>query len=482
VLKLRATSAIVRSFVSARTRYRRGSRAALLAHQHRAIERFVRTVLPRAPFYGALARGGFDALPIVDKARMTASFAAFNTRGIERDDALAVALAGERSRNFRAGIGDVTVGLSSGTTGNRGVFLVGERERYAWAGIVLAYTLTNAMLARVLSPWRAPLRVALFLRSDSALYGTIASRRIAFDYYDLERPLDELAARLASVPPHAIVAPPSVLRLLARTCDTRRVAPEKIVAVAEVLERDDEAEIEAAFGTPVHQLYQCTEGLLAYTCPLRRLHLNERYVRIETEWLDAERTRFVPIVTDFARTTQIFARYRLDVVLLTAPPCRCGRPERTIAAIEGRADDVLWLDGIGGTRVPVFPDFVRRAMALAGDAVRDYRVRDAAGTLEIALESESPDTARERVRAELDAVWKRFAVRPPALRFVAWQTEEPGRKRRRVIGAPVPAAASVSASSSASASALTSGSASASRSPSTPTAKPASSSSRTTSS
>jgi putative adenylate-forming enzyme len=450
VVRLGTTLAIVRSFVSAKMRHRRGSRAALLAYQDRAIDRYVRTVLPHAPFYARIASDGFEALPIVDKARMTASFAAFNTRGIEREDALAVALAGESSRDFRAGIGDVTVGLSSGTTGNRGVFLVSERERLAWAGIVLACTLTSEMLARVLSPWRSPLRVALFLRSDSTLYGTIASRRIAFGYYDLERPLAELAARLETSPPHAIVAPASVLRLLARACDTRNITPQKVVAVAEVLERDDEAEIEAAFGMPVHQLYQCTEGLLAYTCERRRLHLNERYVRIETEWLDAERTRFVPIVTDFTRTTQIFARYRLDDVLLAAPPCPCGRPERTIAAIEGRADDVLWLDGADGERVPVFPDFVRRAMALAGDVVRDYRVRDAAGTLEIALESEAPDTARARVRAELDALWKRFDVRPPALRFVAWRTEEPGRKRRRVIGAPLPASSSSASASSAS--------------------------------
>jgi putative adenylate-forming enzyme len=179
--------------------------------------------------------------------------------------------------------------------------------------------------------------------------------------------------------------------------------------------------------------------------------LNERYVRIETEWLDAERTRFIPIVTDFTRTTQIFARYRLDDVLLAAPPCPCGRPERTIEAIEGRADDILWLQDADGKRVPVFPDFVRRAMAHAGDVVRDYRVRDVAGTLEIALESEAPETARACVRAELDALWERVAVRSPALHFVPWRSEEPGRKRRRVIGAPLPASSSSPASSSASA-------------------------------
>jgi putative adenylate-forming enzyme len=428
-------AAVVRSFVSARLRFRRGSRAALLAHQERAVARYVADVLPRAPFYANLAARGFDALPVVDKARMTADFAAFNTRGIARETALEVALAAERTRDFRPAIGDVTVGLSSGTSGSRGAFLVSDAERRAWAGIVLARVLTDAMLARILAPWRAPFRVAFFLRSDSNLYRTLASARVAFDYYDLETPLATSIRRLEAAPPHVLVAPASVLGLLARARErgAPRIAPQKIVSVAEVLEPDDATAIGAAFGAPVHQIYQCTEGLLAYTCARGSLHLNERYVRIETEWLDAERTRFVPIVTDFTRTTQIFVRYRLDDVLRVAPPCACGCPERTIAAIEGRADDLLWLPGASGERVPVFADFVRRAMALAGDAVRDYRVRLHGETLDIALATDAPEVARARVRAELELLWRRLAVRPPVLAFVAWPDEPPGRKRRRVV-------------------------------------------------
>ncbi len=392
--------------------------------------RFVATVLPRAPFYAGLSDRSFGELPIVDKAHVMGDFAAFNTRGIERERALELALAAERSRDFRPALGDVTVGLSSGTSGNRGLFLVSDSERRNWAGIVLARVLTDALLARVLAPWRAPLRVAFFFRSDSNLYRTIASARIDFAYYDLERPFAELVAALGAAPPDVLVAPASALRLLARAraSGALGVAPEKIVAVAEVLDDDDAAAIEAAFGTPVDQMYQCTEGFLAYTCALHRLHLNERYVRIETEWLDAERTRFVPIVTDFTRTTQIFARYRLDDVLRVAPACACGCPERAIGAIEGRADDILWLAGERSAAVPVFPDFVRRAMALAGECVRDYR-------LDVALESDAPAIARARAGAELDALWQRLRVRPPHVRFVPWQPEPLARKRRRVTGA-----------------------------------------------
>ena len=41
-------------------------------------------------------------------------------------------------------------------------------------------------------------------------------------------------------------------------------------------------------------------------------------------------------------------RYRLDDVLKVADrPCACGRAERTIASIEGRADETVSLPSLG---------------------------------------------------------------------------------------------------------------------------------------
>lgn len=426
--------AVLRHFAAARA-VRHRDRAALAAWQRRRLERFLGHVLPRAPYYAAWAGKPLEAIPIAGKALMMREFEGFNTRGIRREQAMEIALQAERSRDFRPAIGDVTVGLSSGTSGNRGLFLVSSAERLRWAGIVLARALPHRLFARIVSPWRKPLRIAFFLRAHSNLYATLASSRLAIDYFDLFEPVEAHAARLMDRPPDVLVAPAGILRLLALAVLDGRllIAPQHVISIAEVLEADDVPLIVRAFGQPVHQLYQCTEGFLGYTCGLGGLHLNETYVHVEPEWLDAERTRFVPLVTDFTRETQLIVRYRLNDVLRVAAPCACGNPERTIAAIEGRTDDVLWLADAGGTRMtPVFPDLVRRSMLFAGDAVRDYHVRQHGDELEIGLESQSVESSRTLVAAELARLWDELRVRPPRVRFVAMPHPVAGAKRRRV--------------------------------------------------
>jgi hypothetical protein len=60
-----------------------------------------------------------------------------------------------------------------------------------------------------------------------------------------------------------------VLLAIARAAESGAIAvrPEKVYAVAEVLEIADERRIAAGLGQKrIHQLYQCTEGFLAHTC------------------------------------------------------------------------------------------------------------------------------------------------------------------------------------------------------------------------
>ncbi len=69
-----------------------------------------------------------------------------------------------------------------------------------------------------------------------------------------------------------------MLLVIARAVEagTVSVRPDKVYAVAEVLEIADERRIAAGLGQrTIHQLYQCTEGFLAHTCAHGVLHLNE---------------------------------------------------------------------------------------------------------------------------------------------------------------------------------------------------------------
>ncbi len=430
---LNAALAFAGAFLAAR-RERRGDREDLLARQRSRLRRFLRTTLPRAPFYRELRGRPLYALPIVTKETMLENFAAMNTRGIALEAALAAALEAERSRDFKPRIEGTTVGLSSGTSGRRGVFLVGDRERARWAGLLLGRMLGKAALRRVMNPFAPPLEIAFFLRASSNLYTTLSGRRTSFSFYDLTRPFAELAAELRRRRCDILAAPSSVLAALAEL--DLGLAPLQVIAVAEVLEKNQQRKIEKAFGVPVEQIYQATEGFLGTSCEYGKIHLHEEELIVEPEYLDEGRRRFQPVITDLCRETQLMVRYRLDDILLLAHnPCACGRPTLACEAIEGRADDVLLLPGTDGKELRLFPDLVRRAMALAGEAIEDWTIEQRpegiAVALRLAAGADAP-AAETRVMREWERLLVGLGSEPSPLFFEPFVPPPFDRKRRRI--------------------------------------------------
>lgn len=384
--------------------------------------------MPRSPFYARYADEPFSGWPVMDKASWMAAFDTINTAGARLDEALAVAEAAERTRDFRPTLRGVTVGLSTGTSGRRGVFLVSPSERRRWAGAMLAKLLPQA-------PLKAR-RVAFFLRANSGLYSEVErSRLIRFRFFDLLQPLEASARELAAYRPHLIVAPASVLRLLARmkAAGALAAAPERLVSVAETLELDDRAVITAAFGAPLSEVYQATEGLLAVTCERGSLHLNEPFIMVERADVDAASRRFAPIITDLTRRTQLVVRYRLDDVLVSADqPCSCGRASAVIARIEGRCDDVCsFLSAEPSRIVRVFPDFISRAILAAHASIADFRaVQEAPGQLRLHLWSDDAAAAEASTVTALSDLAMALGARPPAVVFTPQPPPQDGKRRR----------------------------------------------------
>lgn len=446
--RMKSADTLRLAFALARTRWRPRfrDRATFEAWQQRRLRRFLATWLPRSPFYRQYAGQPLSALPIVDKAVMLAHFDGMNTAGVTLPDATQAALAAEASRDFAPELGGITVGLSSGTQGPRGVFLVSPAERARWAGIMMARALPQVLMRRLLLG-RRPVKVAFFLRANSNLYTTLRSRRVDFRFYDLVQGVDCHLAALIEQQPDLLVAPAHVLGRLARLAldGALPVRPARAIAVAEVLEDDDRARIEQAFGAPVHQLYQCTEGFLGYTCAAGVLHLNEEFVHVEPEWLDPARTRFVPIVTDFSRTTQLVVRYRLgDVLRVRAAPCACGAPGRAIEAIEGRCDDVLWLPRAHCADVaPLYPDQLRQALTATPAALPDYRIEQHGMVWRIAVAGEG-DASYHALSAALAALAARHGLMPPDFQRMAFAATDPHLKRRRIRCVQRPLAAHAS--------------------------------------
>lgn len=425
-----------RHFLAAHWRWRTLDAAAVARFQEQRARAAVAYAHSHSPFYRAHWAGhdltDWRTLPTVDKAAMMANFDRFNTVGVTGAAALDAALRAEQSRDFRPTVGPYTVGLSSGTSGHRGAFLVSPAEQGAWAGLILARALHRLR--------RGGVRVAFFLRSFSNLYAQANGRLVELRYFDLMTPLPAAVAQLNTFQPHIVIGPPSLLGLLAdaQAAGALRLALDRLISVAEVIEPQDEQRLAAVFQAPVHQIYQCTEGLLAVSCAQGSLHIQEDVVALQLEPLDASGAWCTPIVTDLWRRTQPIIRYRLnDVVRLAPAPCPCGSPFRVIQTIAGRCDDLCYFFDSTGTRRPVFPDTLRRAILLSSDAILDYEiVQERDGQLQIHLLAEAAtpfDAVANAVSATVQSTLVSYHLQPAAVTVQAGLTPRPAdAKRRRV--------------------------------------------------
>jgi putative adenylate-forming enzyme len=415
---------------AARRLQRLRRRTDVVAHQQRQWRRLRKQVFARSPFYAACCHQDFGDLPVIDKRVWMSRFDHINTAGITLAQALAVAAEAERTRDFSPMLNDVAIGMSTGTSGARGVFMASRSERLRWAGTLLAKMLPDGIFA--------PARVALLLRAGSNLYDTLSGGlRLQFRYVDLAMPFDDVLARLDAFKPTILVGPPSVLALAADAvlAGTLRLAPSRVIAAAEVLDPVDAERITTAFGVGIEQIYQATEGFLGHTCRHGSVHLNEDCLIVERDWIDRATRRFAPIITDLYRRTQPVIRYRLnDVLVEREHPCPCGSPFIAIERIEGREDDIVWLGNARGAGlVPLFPDLLSRTLLNAAPHAADYLIEQhEVDVLRIAVQPDLSDDQRQQVRQAIADCSRRLGACVPHVSFDIGIEHSATRKCRRV--------------------------------------------------
>jgi len=416
--------------------YRLNNNKKLAAWQHKKVKTIIKYAMQHSKFYQRFYSNyssiNWQHLPLLNKKILMANFNSLNTAGIDLTVAYNVAIQAENSRDFSPCIGNHTVGLSSGTSGNRGLFLVNDKERLAWAGTILAKMLPQHKLSKQ--------RIAFFLRANSNIYTSLSSKMINFQFYDLLVELNVHIEKLNYFQPSILVAPPSMLRLLARAKKEKLLSinPIKIIAVAEVLEPLDKMFIEKEFQQMVHQIYQATEGLLAVTCQYGTLHLNEDIILVEKEYLNAEKTKFVPIITDLYRTSQPIIRYRLnDILSERKDPCPCKSIFTAIEQIDGRCDDLFYFPALETQHLkPIFPDFIRHAIIAGSDNIEEYMVFQHSHTklqINLSCNSECADEIKLQIQANIHKLCQQLAVVKPEITFDSYVSPDPGIKLRRII-------------------------------------------------
>jgi putative adenylate-forming enzyme len=419
---------IVFYWITFKLRKKFSGKGTVLAFQEKSFERFAKQTLTKSPYYSSYNCNRLQDLvhiPVIEKTQFMEHFNLINTLGIDKEKALQLALAAEQSRNFSPQINNTTIGLSTGTSGKRGIFLVSEDERAQWVAMVMSRVIKPRLFKKQ--------QIAFFLRASSNLYSSVQSSLFTFEYFDLFEPIEKLSGKLHYYQPDILAAPPSMLADLARLQELGviRIHPYQIISFAEVLYDSDKLYIEKIFKQQIKQIYQCTEGFLGVSCSYGNIHLNEDIVHIEKEYIT--HNRFYPIVTDFTRTTQPVIRYKLnDVLIEKQEPCGCGSAFTAVEKIEGRSDDVL-LFHVSNTLIKLYPDLICRKIAQHTDDFRAYKIiQPALNQLHIYIESNTYEEAKLLFTEAIETLFEMYSIKNITIHYFNKIPVIKGNKIRKI--------------------------------------------------
>jgi phenylacetate-CoA ligase len=370
--------------------------------------------MTRSRFYQRFHRGcetkPLHELPVLTKAELMASFDELvvdpDVRRADVEHHLAELRGNERY------LDRYWVSRTAGTTGHPGIFLVDRDEwstviaSYAraqeWAGIDAKLT-HRTRLAIVSSrvPWHQSARVA----------ASVDSPFVPVRRFDATQPIAEIVDGLNDWQPENLVLYASMSRVLAeeQLAGRLKISPRAVMCSSEVLTAEAIARVERAWGSRPFNVYAATETAgVASECSRHRLHLYEDLLIPEV--VD-DRNRPVPVGTAGAKLlvtvlfsrTQPLIRYEVsDRLRLSTDACECGLPFGVVAAIEGRAEDVLSLPALPGGTITIHPNVFHRVLETV--AAREWQVVQDEGGLRVLLAGADPiavTTISKRVAEEL---------------------------------------------------------------------------------
>ncbi|MBN2849014.1 MAG: hypothetical protein JXK92_00025, partial [Erysipelotrichaceae bacterium] len=352
----------------------------------------------------------------INKEIMMANFDRLNTIGVKLEDVKAFAVQKELAKDYLGYYQDrVVVGLSSGTSGNKGVYLTPKE---------LTKKLPFVFLARGGIPLRhLPFRILFCLRVFGQGFDDINSPLVHLHYCATMTPVDEIIDQLNSKRINILMAPPSLVRILLPHKDRIKVKFKQIVCYAEVLEKEEKERFKKAFRTNIVEIYQASEGQIASACRHGNLHINEDLVIVELT--DEQGNKIEKpgelakhmYVTNLVNFAQPLIRYEMNDLVVLGEKCECGSRFRTIDHILGRNDDVLHFTTQDQRIIPVFPDLISRWIITASDDIREYQVHQTKDTdMEVKIEvlpnaAEDPKIIATKVKQRVEDELRECEIR-----------------------------------------------------------------------
>ena len=355
------------------------------------------------------------------------NFENFNVYKFTKEFCINNAKQDESKKENKALSKNISFGLSSGTSGSRGVFISSKKEQIIWAAIILAKMLPGKMIKQIFNPFADKLNISLFLRANNNLYRSINKFGLSLNFYDLNDNLDKNIIDLNNGNIDILVAPASVLLILANKIEKKEIniKPKLVISVAEVLEKKEY--IEKNFNQIIHEIYQCTEGLLAYTCKNGSLHLNESFIKFDEKRIDEK--RFVPIITDFTRRSQFYINYLHEDILVKGEQCKCGDASLSLNKIEGRQDEILEFNN-----KVIFPDSIRKIFFNTKKEVNNFILKKKDKNLQIYL-SPNEESVRKEIQEEINELLKEneISINDIEYEFLDYERNDYSIKNKRII-------------------------------------------------
>jgi phenylacetate-CoA ligase len=293
---------------------------------------------------------------------------------------------------------------TSGVTGKRGIFIHDPDALGVYTALGIARDSLGLIDHRyIFSALTGGGRVAVVVATGGHFAGAAAtefarrfnqklSKRICT--FSVLMPLPGIVKELNDFQPAILFGYPTAFMLLAYEQRSGRLAlhPVEVVTGGEWLAPSARKQIEQAFRCRVRDVYAASEFLgIAFDCGHGWLHVNADWVILEPvdeSYLPvpAGEASSTVLLTNLANRVQPIIRYDLgDCITLRPDPCPCGSPLPAIR-IEGRRDEILFLQEPGGGKIPVLPMAIATVVEETPGVQSFQVIQTAPATLRIRLE------------------------------------------------------------------------------------------------
>lgn len=375
---------------------------AIAARQQARFEDLVRFARKHSLFYRKLYNNVED-LPPVTKRELMANFddwvtdPAVNISSVEaflKEERLVGSLYLNRYAAF----------TTSGVTGKRGIFIHDADALAVYTALGLARDALGIIKpGYIFSVLTGGGRVGVVVATGGHFAG-IAGAEFARRFnpmlservraFSVMTPLPRMVKELNDFQPAILFGYPTAFLLLAYEQRARRLDlhPVEVVTGGEWLAPSARRQIEQAFRCRVRDVYAASEFLgIAFDCGHGWLHVNADWVILEPvdeSYLPVPKGKAsrTVLLTNLANRVQPIIRYDLgDSITLRPDPCPCGSPLPAIR-IEGRRDEILFLQEPGGGKIPVLPLAIATVVEETPGVKRFQVIQTAPATLRIRLE------------------------------------------------------------------------------------------------